>query len=232
MDRVKPLLRRVGYATPLQRELSRHLGHLSAATAVQIGAHDGVTHDPFREYMIRPGWRALVVEPNPVVFRLLQRNYETYPWVTPVNAAVSYGDTELTLWKFDEGYLKTRSDAQELSTLVSFSRENMRQFLGANDSALEHVGPFTVPAVTVEGLLQQYKWPRVDALFVDVEGFENAILLRADLRCLDPRIVVFENHLLADRGHAIKQKLAELGFSSVDIEADTLAVRPEVSRAT
>jgi FkbM family methyltransferase len=230
MDRVKPVLRRLGYATQLQRELRRHLDQLTSALAIQVGAHDGVTHDPFREYLIRPGWCALVVEPNPSTFQMLNRNYESYRGVTAINAAVSYTEAELTLWRFDECYLETRPDRQELSTLVSFSRDNMRQFLGGNESALEHLSPIRIPAITIERLLQQHNWRRVDALFVDVEGYENEILMRADIQLLDPRIIVFENHLLPDRGAAIKQRLETFGFSSTDVDADTVAVRPAVAR--
>jgi FkbM family methyltransferase len=224
-DRLKPIVRRCGYITPVQRELARHFRRWPAATAIQIGAHDGVTHDPFREYLIHPGWQSVVVEPNPSVFKLLRRNYEPYPSVHPVNAAVSYSAKQLTLWTFDEAYLKTRLDGLVLSTLVSFSRENMARFVSANDEALNHLHSFTIDCATVEELAEQRNLSRVDALFVDVEGYENDILPHVQYAKLGIRAVVFENHLLPDHGEIIKSLLTSQGFSCVDVEADTIATR-------
>ena len=196
MDALKPLVRRAGYSTPLQNELKKHLGKVHAFKAVQVGAHDGITHDPFREYLIRPGWKSVVVEPNPAVYQLLRRNYSAYRNVIPVNAAVSYATKELTLWTFEQQFLAGRPDGSVLSTLVSFSPENMRKFVAPDDPALNHLKSFTVQCFTLEELAERHGLPQVDGIFVDVEGYENQILLHTDYARLKPSLVVFENHLL------------------------------------
>lgn len=225
MDRLKPWLRAIGYATPLQRELRRLLRGRAGLRAIQVGAHDGVTHDPFREHLILPGRQAVVLEPNPEVFATLVRNYHAHPQVTPVNAAVAYTVTRLRLWTLDPAYLAGRADAAVLTTLVSSTPELVLKNLGASHAAAAHLRPLDVPCVTLEALLEQQGWPRVDALFVDVEGFENDILLHADLARLDATLIVYEHHLLADSGAAINLRLRRQGYTCTQIEGDTVAVR-------
>lgn len=224
-DRLRPILRRLGYAWPVHRELRKHLQDVRVYRAIQIGAHDGVTHDPCREYFTRSGWTAVVVEPNPSVFELLKENYRRYPNVHPVYAAVSYSTAEVTLWRFDDTFLARRADASTLSTLVSTSRDNVLRFLDPKDEAVNHLEPIQVKCVTVEQLAKAYKLPSVEGIFVDVEGAEEDILLHVDYNSLGVRLVLFENHLLADRGARINEHLKALGFRTIDAAADTVAVR-------
>ncbi len=225
LDRLKPLARALGYATPLQRALRRQLAGVRTGRALQIGAHDGVTHDPFREFLIRPGWEAVVLEPNPAVFPALVENYRAHPGVVPRQLAVGYPARPLELWVVAEEFLARRPDGAVLSTLSSRSRSaleaNLRRAAG-EDAPLRAV---TVPGATVEDVLEAQGWPRIDALFVDVEGDENAILLPLDWARVDARLVVFEHLLLADGGAAIRARLGGLGYACTRIDGDTLATR-------
>ena len=49
---------------------------------VQIGANDGINHDPLHEYVTKYNLSGLVVEPQPDVFELLRKNYESFKKVT------------------------------------------------------------------------------------------------------------------------------------------------------
>jgi hypothetical protein len=43
---------------------------------VQIGANNGVTDDPIRQFLIKYHWHGVLVEPQPRVFQQLLKNYE------------------------------------------------------------------------------------------------------------------------------------------------------------
>jgi FkbM family methyltransferase len=225
MDRLKPWLRAIGYATPLQRELRRRLRDRTMIRAIQIGAHDGVTHDPFREHLILPGWTSLVLEPHPGVFSTLVKNYRAYPQVTAINAAIAYDAPHLTLWMPDPAYLAGRQDAAALSTMASHSRELLVRNLGPHSEVATHLQSLDVPCLTLEALLDRHHWPGADVLFVDVEGFENEILLRADLDRLDASLIVYEHHLLNDFGAAINERLGRHGYACLQVGGDTIAER-------
>lgn len=224
-DLFKPVVRALGYTWPLNQALVPLLGR-GPMRAIQVGANDGVTHDPYRQYLIRRGWQSVAVEPNRWIFRTLQRNYRRYPHVKTLNAAVSYSAPEMTLWSFDEEYLNGHPRSVILSTLVSFSREQIASGFAPGSPELEHLCPFTIPCLTLEEIARRENWDRVDAIFVDVEGYENEVLLPADLARLAPQIVVFENHMLPDRGAAIREKLAALGMVCEDVGADTICRLP------
>lgn len=224
-DFFKPLVRALGYTWPLNQALVPLLGR-KPMRAIQVGANDGVTHDPYRQYLIRRGWQAVAVEPNRWIFDTLRRNYRRYPQVKTLNAAVSYSAPELTLWSFDDAFLASHPNGVILSTLVSFSREQLASGFGPGSEELEHIVSFTVPCLTLEAIARGQGWDRVDAIFVDVEGYENEVLLPADLDALSPQVVVFENHMLPDRGAAIRQKLMARGMVCAEIGADTVCHLP------
>jgi FkbM family methyltransferase len=225
-DLLKPLVRALGYTWPLNQALVPLLSR-RPMRAIQVGANDGVTHDPYRQYLIRRGWQAVAVEPNRWIFETLQRNYRSYPQVKPLNAAVSYSAPELTLWSFDEAYLAAHPQGVILSTLVSFSREQLASGFAPGSEELDHICSFTIPCLTLEAIARQQNWDRVDAIFVDVEGYENEILLPADFDALSPQVVVFENHMLPDKGAAICEKLAARGMRCDEIGADTICYFPQ-----
>ena len=224
MDRLKPLVRSLGYSDPLHRFLAQHLGSVNSWRAIQIGAHDGVTHDPYRQYLIRPGWHSRVVEPNPHIFPQLRRNYRQYPNVVPLNYGCSYEVKELSLYAFDPEQWPDKYMGNILSTMTSHSRETLVN--GLSDSRMhEHICEMKVPCLTLEEIAEKAGWDKVNALFVDVEGYENQILLPCNLERLQPDMVVFEHHLLPDRGAAICQRLAEYGLTARRIDSDTVCVR-------
>lgn len=223
MDLLKPWVRKLGYAWPIHKALEPHLNR-EPLRVIQVGANDGVTHDPYRQYLIRPGWQSVVIEPIPWSYKLLERNYRSYPNVKPLQAAVSYTDTSLGLWTFKENFLNTRKDALVLSTLASFSRETLLSGMAPDDPIRGEVEEVRIPAVTLEQIMEKQGWDAVDGLFLDVEGYENEILLRADLPRLRPKIVVFEHHMLPDEGKQIRDLLASLGFNSEMVGSDTICV--------
>lgn len=225
-DLFKPLVRALGYTWPLNQALIPLLGG-RPMRAIQVGANDGVTHDPYRQYLIRRGWQSVAVEPNRWIFHTLQRNYRKYPHVKTLNAAVSYSAPEMTLWSFDEEYLTNHPQGVILSTLVSFSREQIASGFGPGSPELDHICSFTIPCLTLEEIARRQNWDRVDAIFVDVEGYENEVLLPADLARLSPQVVVFENHMLPDRGAAIREKLIALGMVCEDVGVDTVCCLPQ-----
>ena len=59
----------------------RHLAMgraLDTFWCVQVGAHDGVSFDPVREYIAGYGFPALLIEPQPDIFTRLKKNYQGF----------------------------------------------------------------------------------------------------------------------------------------------------------
>src|ERR1700761_6797871 len=51
------------------------LTHGEQLTFIEIGANDGVSSDPLREFIVKYPWKGVLVEPQPDVFETLKSNY-------------------------------------------------------------------------------------------------------------------------------------------------------------
>ena len=61
---------------------------------IQVGANDGISHDPLRAYIERYHWRGILVEPQPRVFARLCRNYASHTQLRFANVALTrYGES-------------------------------------------------------------------------------------------------------------------------------------------
>ena len=89
-DRAKALSRVLGNRTELYSCLAKHIPRQKHISFIQIGAADGLLHDPYREFILRKNLHGVLVEPLPAQFKRLQRNYRRKKGVSFANCAVSY----------------------------------------------------------------------------------------------------------------------------------------------
>jgi len=68
---------------------------------IQVGANDGVRFDELYQRVTRVNPRGIVIEPLPRYFARLKMNYEDYPGVTAVNAALHPTDTFVDIHHVD-----------------------------------------------------------------------------------------------------------------------------------
>lgn len=186
---------------------------------VQIGANDGIRHDPLRELVQELGLKGLLVEPLPDIFEDLKHNYASEPQLMFKNAAVSSGEETIELARF-------RSDVpgdDSLHSLASAEVDRIRQLAYAHglEDYVEHV---EVPCVTFETLIDEFDVDRVDMLVIDVEGHEWELLQAAFDTGLRPKIIFIEFlHLsFADRldaEAALTKHGYAIAYSGIDLVA-------------
>lgn len=147
---------------------------------VEVGANDGVRCSNSR-YFVRRGWRALLVEPNPVLFARLLANTGAAPGVTCVEAACSDAPGTMTLRTF-EG-----DDAGLLATLHPGATEAR----GSGTSVVTSETEVRVERLT--DLLAAHGVPaRFGVLSVDTEGHDFAVLAGLDLDRFRPAVLITE----------------------------------------
>lgn len=221
-DAVKRASRLAGVRSPLYRRLNAEPRLRRSIRFIQVGANDGISYDPIREFIIRYGWTGIVIEPIPSICALLQRNYRAYPAVRALNCAVSYGQREsLTIYSVAAASLgRFPGHAAFVSSLDRGHLQ--REFLAIRN---EDIVATSVDAMTLEAIAAKQGLSAVDFLAIDAEGSEADILLNADLATLRPQFILYEHaHIAPAERNAVDTRLAQSCYRLEPFGNDTLAV--------
>ncbi len=192
---------------------------------VQVGANDGLTDDPIRQYVLRHHWRGVLVEPQPNVFQLLTRNYENEKQLTFVNAALADRDGTICLFVADHD-----DPAANLTVFASLKQDALTRRLGSRKAAGVQtlVKQISVPALSVRTLIDQHRISRIDLLQTDVQGYDREVVEQFLDHGVKPSVIHFE-HCHTPRGalHNLYRRLVVEGYRYNEFEHDTVAVQHE-----
>lgn len=196
-----------------------------AVRFLQVGANDGLQEDPCYAWINRFPWRGVLVEPQPNLAEHLRTMYRQTPRIAVEQAVVSDRPGELELH-----YLKVGSGVPEWATgIASLDREAIaahRPKIPGFDAALSRI---TVPALTIEHLLDKHGLETVDFLQIDAEGYDAKILRGIDFRRIRPPVISYEDCNLSHAERAgCRNLLMEQGYLFATWHGDTLACLPEV----
>lgn len=194
---------------------------------IQVGAADGLRNDPFREFILK-GWRGILVEPLPDVFRLLQRNYvRQKDYLIFVNAAITTAEN-LSFWGISEEFMKTLPLEERLDyqRKASFDRAHVEHYF-ADKSLCRHITEVKIQCLTMSALLEKH-WndAPVHLLAIDAEGHEPDIINSIDFKAFRPEVIFYEDHTLAaDAKRSVEATLHDNGYQLKRILGDTVAMR-------
>ncbi|MEM8528507.1 MAG: FkbM family methyltransferase, partial [Bacteroidota bacterium] len=228
------------FYSPSKGSLSEFLDNYSKSkrdnfTVVQIGANDGMTHDPIHKFIKRDRWHGVLLEPQKYVYdTFLTRVYQKNKEIHPVHAAIGAEDGELELYKI--GF----SNMRWATGLASFDRAQIQK---AFDSGLvagncrkhnieipkaetERIKVETIPVISVNNLLKKYQINKMDLLQIDTEGFDYQVIQFFDIAKNQPKAIIFENvHLPEADKITCYQLLKENDYAVKEYSSNTLAMR-------
>jgi FkbM family methyltransferase len=188
-----------------------------AVTFCQVGANDCSSNDPLHS-IIRPGWRGLLVEPQPHAFARVQAKFASNPNVVLKNCAVAPERRDMTLYSVKD--VGGASDA-------SFSQKHVLKFVGGDAS---RVVSRTVPAVPLMDLLAEADLLALDVLLIDVEGFDDHVVRMLDPARCRPAIIQYEHkHIPLRRERECVHWLIRNNYRLVRLPVDTIAIDPEAT---
>ena len=168
---------------------------------VQVGANDGITHDPIHKFIRRDHWSGLLIEPQPFVFNeFLEPLHQRTPDIRTVNAAIgdSDGSAEIHMIGF--------SDDRGATGLARFRRESLHHLIasGGLERRLRKEG-ITLPSNQDEWIKSEHIKDRsfkslfdehdiggADILMIDTEGFDFEILKLFPWHTFKPKLVAYE----------------------------------------
>ena len=204
---------------------------------VQVGANDGITHDPIHLYIKRDGWQGVLLEPQQLLCeRYLKPLYANNPEVTVVNAAIGEQAGEATL------YTLAFSDKRWATGVGTFQRDVLQEAVKSGHIARravkagdeipigeELIVGTQVPVITPDQLLADHAIEQFDVLQIDTEGYDYEVIKLFDLGRHKPLLVNYESaHLNASDREACQELLRSAGYTLREHGGDTLAVQPEV----
>lgn len=212
--------------------LSKDLPHIYV---IQVGANDGITHDPIHKYIKRDQWSGLLIEPQAGVYRnklfpLYRRNTQIHI----ENIAVNDHNGIMDLYRisfcnmrwatglstFHLSTLQNKVDAGEIDKLAA------RYQVKTPTYTSEYLESVPVECKTFDFLREKYKIAEVDVLQIDTEGFDFEIVKLYDLEKHKPKVIVFESSHLNDSAYAEASAYFERnGYVFRRINGDSLAVQ-------
>ncbi|MEM8873322.1 MAG: FkbM family methyltransferase [Planctomycetota bacterium] len=191
----------------------------AGVTCIQIGANDCAGYDPFVP-LIRPGWKSILVEPQPWAADRLDATYADNANIHVERSVIAAASGVAKLYHvsgLDDG-------SSMLEGVASLSRDHVVRHVGDEN----RIATIEVLALTFADLKQKYGIEQLDILSIDAEGFDFEILKMIDFEADRPSVIFYEHRNLAfeDAESAI-ELLADAGYHLARVGMDTVAVRTD-----
>lgn len=209
--------------TPFERELRRWELEHDDFYFLQVGAHNGVTSDPFQRFIAENLWTCILVEPQAAHFNVLQAIYCDREKIFCRKVAIGDPSQPMVMYRVRDDAAGVPYWASQLASMryeVIASHEsdipNLRELIVADQ----------VDCTTVASLVSDHHFPRLDLLAVDAEGYDFEVIKQIDQLPWMPKFIYYENrHLSADEHQASLSFLTERGYKILAVNAgDTFAI--------
>lgn len=186
---------------------------------MQVGAFDGVSCDPLREFVLAYNWKGILLEPQPSAYAKLIANYKDQSGLIFKNCAVAHEHGQLELFTVEGDDLPAWCGG-----LAGFSRESIEKHEPFAPGISKHITSFQVPTVPFVDLLAELDAP-LDLLQIDTEGFDAELLKMFPFDKSKPTLIHFERkHLSASVLDECLKHLQKFGYRfAFDGQEDMLA---------
>lgn len=200
-------------------------------SAIVVGANDGAidpqSNDPLIALARYPNVRALMVEPNPTVFKILEKNLKQFPEsarLHALNIAICADKKGMVpFYTLSSSFEKKCPDAPhwakyELSSMdyhtISKHWHNVSSCGFKQEKEFESfIEEIQVPCWTPSDLMgtKDFEPQQIDLLMVDAEGLDHKIVMAFfSQKKFDPTVLIYEEKHLApidrDKVHALLKR--------------------------
>ena len=207
----------------------------SAFSVIQIGANDGMYHDPIHKYIKRNKWKGVVLEPQSYVYEnFLSKIYHKNDGLHPVCAALGDVDGRRKLFKI--GFTNMRwatglasFDVEQIKLAYEsgqVKKNCLRHGLEMPSDPNEQITSEEVEVISPATLMKRYNINDIDLLQIDAEGFDYQVIRMFDIANTKPKAIVFENmHLSEQDSQNCFELLDSNDYAWQNFDANTLAMR-------
>ncbi len=200
-------------------------------TVVQVGANDGFNHDPIFKFIFRDHWKGILLEPQPLVFKILSRLHAKNNRITPVNAAVDYIDSKRTLYSLaaDERWAHgrasfSRAPVEQAISSGFFEKKAAQSGVKLPSNREEWIQETEIDCLSPKTLMERYGITKMDWLQIDTEGYDFEIIKMFNLAETKPKVVSYEHaHLSPEEMTACDAHLIANGYRILRFGGNTVA---------
>ncbi|MEO9532636.1 MAG: FkbM family methyltransferase [Crocinitomicaceae bacterium] len=207
-------------------------------TVVQVGANDGINHDPIHKFIKRDRWNGVLLEPQKYVFdKFLSKLYKNHSNLSVLNAAMGANDGEATIYKigFSEARWATGLTTFDRPTLEkAFTSGHVQRKCEKDNTPIpvdksQHIVEEKVRIISSASLLKEYNISNVDLLMIDTEGFDYEIIKFFQIEKNAPQMIIFEHsHLSEDDYLECINHLKGNGYTVKKDGPNTAAIKNEL----
>ncbi len=213
--------------------------HKKDFTVIQVGANDGITHDPVHKFIKRDNWKGVLLEPQKHLFAGLSKLYRKNKGITILNYAIGYEDGTTHIYKI--GF----SDARWATGLATLNREVLEDAFNSGyvsrnaekdktmipDNLEQQIVAEEIQVISPATLLKTYNIGHIHLLQIDTEGFDFEVIKMFLQTSITPGMIIFENTHLPKKDMDNCNNLLELtGFQLRKFGRNTAAVRTPTSQ--
>jgi FkbM family methyltransferase len=195
---------------------------------VQVGANDGEIADPLYPFFLENNWSGLLLEPNPLYFKRLEKLHQDRDAVTALNVGASDTEGEMVLhFLAEEHEMLYRKNARGCAT---FDRDRMlAALIKEHDNAAEHMASARVPLRPLRDILAEQGVTQTDVLIIDTEGHEPSVLAGIDMDVLKPKLAIVENNTPANKA-AVLKPFKDRGYRCFSHMRELVAFSPDMPK--
>jgi FkbM family methyltransferase len=179
-------------------------------TVIQIGANDGINHDPIHKFIKRDKWGGVLLEPQKYVFdTFLRKIYSRHDNLHLLNAAMGEKDGKASIYKI--GFCNSRW----ATGLTTFHRPTLEKAFESGhverkcakegivipEDKTKHIVEEEVKIICSESLLTDYNIEKIDLLMIDTEGFDFEIVKLFNIEETGPGLIIFEHSHLSEEDY-------------------------------
>lgn len=175
---------------------------------IEVGANDGVSNDPIRDWVIKYKWQGILIEPVKKAFDKLIRNYDGIDGVSFENMAIDNSEVDSAILYVPKA-----------SKVASFNK-NHPPAKGKKEKVKVRVS-------TLNKLVDKYSISKIDLLNIDAEGYDFEVIKSIDFGKCRPSIIHYEHRHLGRDKEQCEQYLMQFGYNLYFNRNNTVAIDME-----
>ena len=182
---------------------------------IQVGAHDGMMHDPLCYFLSKNEWSGILIEPQEDILKIFKDRYKNRSNLLFYTLAVHPNQSRVKLYT--------------IKNPINYSQTGWATILSgrlSNGKSKKELGIKDVKAMPLMDIVKKSKFKMIDLLQIDTEGFDYEVLKMFNFKIFKPILIQFEYiHLSKNDYKNSLNLLSNHGYKTIKKKNDIIAIK-------